>query len=1698
MSAADEPKLRSEPPSSARSALPDRASAAVTPSFLPPDASDAGDTFLERLAPSLRPSNASEDVAVTRADGGDEAAARSESGPARPSRSDVRAVHPGAAVENNREPTPQPSTAPGKPGSSGLISGILAHEARSDAGDDGARAALRTLPFRLRRGADIGRNEASSPRARAELLLHLAEKSDSERRTQLLVTASELLSQTARTGAPDAAQLLERASGLRAAADSGTDTVDLTALRRRQARALRARELERARELYAAEAELPVSGPERALAACALAEIDAARGADPASILASLQIATSADPGALVPNLLRARLELRAGKRRDAAAALRRAADARSDAPVRALLFMEAGRASERAPDPSAALVAYAQALAADPTLLGAALGRYRAQRAIGAPGAAVQALEMLEQATPDARLRSEFARKRARLLREVMGDASAAVDALAEATSLPALREKLRAAEAAGNAPQVLATLQAWAQAATGVERGVALLELANYHARSGARPAAFAALHEAALAHAPQGLLAIARAALAQQRESLQPPAAGTSRRPSELDPGSDSADALRVAASLARDPQTVGEEREALSRIAPTEPEHVLAEVLGFDAAAEMSDLSAVQAGLLREIVRLPLARRPGPALALLSLAPGAHDEIGKQLAAELRGSPLVGRFVAARRSGSAAAALWLEEAAVASGEHAAFAAVMAGHALRAAGAECVDAFAEALDHVRGYAPACFALELPARRRGDIAVLERVHRELATSTDARAERAGRRARLGLLSADNDLNHAIAWFELAAEDRPDDPLIADLLMRLAGEAGAHDYPARLMEVARLESSEAFGRAYQLRSAAAYEAAGQWTEASSIYRGLIDRAPDDHFARAGLWHALRQSRAWDRLATELDRQFQTHDPVLAPSGILEDLAAVEARRGDDAREKTVLERLLAIRPNSLVALRGLARAAMNERDDVRLLALAESSVAALDQDAERSAVLRLCLRLRALAGRSDVEALLLTHEGRFDSELWLALALESIAITRGDNAHYYEATLRIANLLHDPLERAAYALRAAETLEATGPSRALADLEGFLLGAPSHPLALPQLARLYRAGSSPEAAAEALLRAGELASDPERAAELFYAAGVLFEDELRDDERASTALGRTADLDICFADTFARLRRLLRTRGEPGALLALLGRRATAPIERELAAELELERAELFRTVGDRTAALAALRAALAHDPARTDALRALADLLWDEGEYHKAAEALVHLARLTDDQAALSEVVFQLGSLYDEHLRDPKRAELAFTRAAKLAPDDPRPIERLIQLWKRTSQNDRAVRALQHLIGNSWSVQTKEGYILELASTLEEMGERALAEQALEDARRQAPISMPVLRAQAALYEREEDRTALSLHLQRSCNALRAAIDDEPGASSHWLQLIELLERRGRQDGADLVIDAAYSCGLTLPNRPRPKIEGLGAAVLTEDVLRKIVTRGLLDPLRRLFREFHEEIDEFLPAMVEATAALPESQTQAIRSISELFALPSLRLLGSDQSVCVPIAADPLTLCIGEDLFLAASEAERFFLVTRAVVVAKHGLILLVRAAPERVLLVLHAMFSVVRPGHAVQVANEREQRSVTRELAKRLPPPRRTQLQPLLSDLLAAEDFSTRRLAAAAYEFAARVSLAISGDLPAAIHGLLRLRGNPPEELAEEERLRLLRADPALRALLSFAISEAYLEARREVIAPTGKHV
>jgi hypothetical protein len=326
--------------------------------------------------------------------------------------------------------------------------------------------------------------------------------------------------------------------------------------------------------------------------------------------------------------------------------------------------------------------------------------------------------------------------------------------------------------------------------------------------------------------------------------------------------------------------------------------------------------------------------------------------------------------------------------------------------------------------------------------------------------------------------------------------------------------------------------------------------------------------------------------------------------------------------------------------------------------------------------------------------------------------------------------------------------------------------------------------------------------------------------------------------------------------------------------------------------------------------------------------------------------------------------------------------------------------------------------------------------------------------------------------------------------LHLQRSCHALRAAIELEPGELSHWLGLCELLQARQRPEGVPLVASMARALGLEHPDLPDEPMQGLGRDGLRESVQRRIVIRGPLDPLRTLLREHANAVAPCLPFAGPAHASTFDHAAHVLHAVEQLFGITGLQLLSTNLPVCTPLSDDPLAVCVGRALYLQASDAERFFLIARAVAVAKFDCTLLVRSVPERILLVLHALWTVAEPAHNAAVLDAQEQARVTRELAAAIPPAAHPRLAGLIAELMGHEDLNPRRLAASAFDYGSRVALAVTGNVSAALQALLRLRGKPPEEFSADEVLELCRTDPPMRALLSFAISEVYLDARREL--------
>jgi tetratricopeptide (TPR) repeat protein len=1534
-------------------------------------------------------------------------------------------------------------------GSSGLISSILGAEPTSQPDpDEGARAALRTLPRRAAPDLGAVSDNSAHNAERTALLLHLAQRSSGIDKARLLTSASELFGRAGE---------VERARAQLSAAVT-LDPHNRVALRRLRREHQRAGELSQAAALFRREAELTTNPRERCLALCAAAELETVLGVPNQVVLETLRTATRANPDSLLAGLLLAQHQMRARSIGELSASLRECSQHAAPGVAQSLLLLEAARALEQTEAPAAALTLYREAHAAEPTALGALLGIVRTRNALGDRRGAVGSLAGLAERSNDRELAAEWRRQRGLLLLDRLNDPAQALAALRGAESAIGLRCLARAAEAAEHPDEHRRALQAWTEASGGMVRGLGLSELALLHARAAETDPALAALRKAGDSDAPNSLLRGASDLLLGTPQGAVLLANGARRDNEEL---------LRAAAQLAA-AADLGHERMLLSQVDPAQADALTAELLAFDAAAEQTDLPQLEAALARDIARWPAAARVGPLLAALDLSTTSHttpnDERIRMLRRLADGQPMVTRYLAARASApELSAELWLAEAVAASGGHAAFAATMAGRYLELAGRDPTEAYGDALDAVRGHLPAAVGLEFAARANADLSALERVNREIASTTESAQERCARRVRLGLLNADTDLAGATRWLELAAEEQPNDAVLDELAIRLSIDRTPAATGERLRSAAARESASVFARALSLQAADAFVEAGEWDAALGLYEQLLSETPDDLFTEQARWYALQRS---GRLAA----------------------GSSAAYGGGSAPTRAALEALARSEPAHVPALRGLQREAMLARDVTSLAALSLQLSEALDESGARSAELQLGLRCEALID-GDSAAALLRAEGRVH-ELWYYLRCEALAIEQNDRARLFDALRAISELLRDPLERSAYALRAAEVLETAAPGRAAAELAETLLSAPEHPLAAEQLARLYKSAGDASAAARTFELAASRALDPRRALTLHYAAGALFQDELHDPARALTSLWLVAQSDILFADTFSRLRELLRQAERNADQRALIERRLAAPIEPNLALELEWERYQLCQLGADDVAARQALNAVLSYDPHFVPALDALAEQQERAAEYRAAAESLVRLARILDDDLKLAAALLRLGRIYAEHLADPKRAEIALTRASALMPEDQRPLELLAFLFEREGRHEDALRTLMQLIKLTPNAEQREAYVVQQAAVLTELGQGQAAAQWLEEARRLAPTSLRVMRAQAALFERNEDPAGRHEHLLRSCQTLRGAIEHDPSDPTAWLGLAELLAARGLAEGPPLVAAAARAFGLDAPQLSAAEPAGLGPNALHPELLAPLIQHDALDILRALLREQAAALAPHLPPKSPAELGMLAVDPQALHMVQRLFGLPEApRLSSGPDGTCLPNEDNPLTLAVDPTLLAEASDAERFFLLLRAVAVAKLDCTLLVRCVPERIGLVLHALWQVVDRNQTVAVLDAQEQARVARELWPMLAPEQRPRVQSLIVELMRHDDATPRRLVSAALERASRVALLVSGDVSAAMNALLRLRGKQPHALHLADKIELFRADPALRGLLSFAISEQYIEVRRQ---------
>ncbi|WP_176062964.1 tetratricopeptide repeat protein [Anaeromyxobacter diazotrophicus] len=717
---------------------------------------------------------------------------------------------------------------------------------------------------------------------------------------------------------------------------------------------------------------------------------------------------------------------------------------------------------------------------------------------------------------------------------------------------------------------------------------------------------------------------------------------------------------------------------------------------------------------------------------------------------------------------------------------------------------------------LDKVPRHPAALAALEELARAGGAgapeaSALLEPIyaqegeHQKLAQTLEARAaaatdasSRAALLRRVAEVQAGPLRNPELGFLTAAraAREDPEAPESLQLAGRIGEANGLTDELASLIAELAERAHGARARA-ELRRRAAHltERGGDPARAGEAWQRVLELAPDDAEALAGVARAHRATGAAEPLAATLRRLLAVTEDAAARPALLAELAALqEERLSDPAGAIATLRRLLEAEPDRRDALVRLDRLCVAAEKWVELADVLAREVALADASGDAAAARGFRQRLGELK-----ETRLLDREG--------ALAL-------------YEQIL--AGHPDDPA--------------------ALARLEAILQKDPAQARAAAALERAYAAsGAWARYAAVLEVRAGERPDPVERKA-LFLELAEVQEKRLGNGELAFLALCRAFRDDPADPALRAELTRLAQ-QGDHAEELAGLYEDEFGKLPQAAAAEVALALGGLYE--GKLQAPDAAVRwfeEARRQDPAGAPkALAALDRLYRARNQPEPLAGVLEAEAALAgaDERAAF---LFRLGQLAEEELRDPARAARAYEALLAAEPRQPAALRALERLYEAAGQTEALAEnlAAQRELGADGAVRLT--LTARLAALRQQLGRDEEALALWREALGQDPRHEPALAALEGLYEKLERWPELAELLRA-----RLAVTADRREAARMQEKLGALSAGRLGDGAGAV--RAYLAVLDADPRHRRALEALRDLYAAQDDL-----EGLASVYRRL----------------------------------------------------------------------------------------------------------------------------------------------------------------------------------------------------------------------------------------------------
>jgi tetratricopeptide (TPR) repeat protein len=209
------------------------------------------------------------------------------------------------------------------------------------------------------------------------------------------------------------------------------------------------------------------------------------------------------------------------------------------------------------------------------------------------------------------------------------------------------------------------------------------------------------------------------------------------------------------------------------------------------------------------------------------------------------------------------------------------------------------------------------------------------------------------------------------------------------------------------------------------------------------------------------------------------------------------------------------------------------------------------------------------------------------------------------------------------------------------------------------------------ELARLYRRRGRWAELAQLEQNEARYADDEKIKSMRLYRAGRIFAERVGDPASAEDCFEKAAELDSDDLMSSWALAEIRQRRGDATALEATLRKMLPKVRSREQAVATLFEVARIRLEQLDRSEdAVAALRQALELNPHHVPSLRALEDILVEQGRYEELVEVAQTEVNRLRDAPARADAYYELGQLVERHLQNPERAAFFYRTVLDLAP--------------------------------------------------------------------------------------------------------------------------------------------------------------------------------------------------------------------------------------------------------------------------------------------------------------------------------------------------------------------------------------------------------------------------------------------